>query len=66
MKPRGLVAEERKAHKVQGRPPRARDKRAVRRDRRHETKSLLEHLIELIQERKSAAEGQAAEKKEHG
>ena len=35
----------------------------MQRDRRHETKSLLEHLINLIQERKAAAEGQAAEKK---
>jgi hypothetical protein len=38
----------------------------VRQDRRHETKSLLEHLIDLIQERKAAAQGQAAEKKEYG
>jgi len=28
--------------------------------------SLLEHLIKLIQERKAAAPGQAAEKKEYG
>ncbi len=49
-----------------GKPRRVRGQPLKDRGKRKETKSLLEHLIRLIEERKAAAEGQAAEKKEYG
>jgi len=62
MRPRELLADCRQPHKAQERPLQAPDNRAAGRGRplrlrgkAQETKSLLEHLIKMIQESEAAA-----------
>ena len=62
MRPREPLADYRHRHKVQERPLQAPDNRAAgrgrarrRRGKAQETKSLLEHLIKLIEETEAAA-----------
>ena len=59
------LADWRHLHKVQGRPLRVLDKPLGLRGEGRETKNLLQHLINLTEERSGGA-WQAAEEKGHG